>query len=196
MRFLALISLARDILSILATGAGVERLFNSTRDIYYYRRGRLNTDTIQDLIIYLYTSRFNFEEAEYIFLKEFFSRDKVETANEEQNNSLYIYKFDPISDNKEDRMIVEISNRREDEQPTLSTSNEDQVPEYNILLPIPKEGNTQVRRFVRSRKRIRQDNDEQEYYQLQIDNYIIYNLSIYRKYSIIVAVEEGFRHNL
>ena len=115
-------------------------------------------------MIYLCTSRFDFEEAEYTFLKEFFSRDKVETANEEQNDSLYIYEFDPISDNKEDGMIVEISNRREDEQPTLSTGNEDQVPEYDIPLPIPKEGNTQVRGFVRSRKRTRQDNDEWEYH--------------------------------
>ena len=66
-------------------------------------------------MIYLCTSRFNFEEAEYTFLKEFFSRDEVETANEEQNDGLHIYEFDPISDDKEDRMIVEISNRREDE---------------------------------------------------------------------------------
>ncbi|OQD79088.1 hypothetical protein PENSOL_c339G11796, partial [Penicillium solitum] len=85
-RFPALASLARDVLSIPATGAGVERLFNSARDICHYRRGRLNADTIQDLMMYLCTSRFDFEEAEYTFLKEFFSRDEVETANEEQND--------------------------------------------------------------------------------------------------------------
>ncbi|KAJ5824409.1 hypothetical protein N7447_006749 [Penicillium robsamsonii] len=85
----------------------------------------ISITTAEDLMIYLYTSRFNFEEAEYTFLKEFFSRDKVETANEEQNDSLYICEFNPISDNKEDRIIVEISNRREDKQPTLLTSNED-----------------------------------------------------------------------
>lgn len=32
-----LTNLARDILSILAIGVGIERLFNSARDIYYYR---------------------------------------------------------------------------------------------------------------------------------------------------------------
>ncbi|KAJ5661918.1 uncharacterized protein N7477_009534 [Penicillium maclennaniae] len=37
---------ARDIFSIPATGAGVERLFNSARDICHYRRGRLNSITI------------------------------------------------------------------------------------------------------------------------------------------------------
>ena len=93
-------------------------------------------------MIYLYISRFDFEEAEYTFLKEFFSRDKVETANKEQNNGLYICEFDPISNNKEDRMMVEISNRGEAEQPTLLTSNNNQDPEYDTPLPIPKEGNT------------------------------------------------------
>lgn len=163
-RFPALASLARDVLSIPATGAGVERLFNSARDICHYRRGRLNADTIQDLMMYLCTSRFDFEEAEYTFLKEFFSRDEVETANEEQNDGLYTCEFDPISDDEEDGMMVEISNRGEAEQPTLSTSNDDQDPECDAPLPIPKEGNTQVRGFVRSRKRTRQDNDEWEYH--------------------------------
>lgn len=32
-------SLARDIMSITATEAGMERLFNSARDIGHYRRG-------------------------------------------------------------------------------------------------------------------------------------------------------------
>ncbi|KAJ5378251.1 uncharacterized protein N7496_005660, partial [Penicillium cataractarum] len=37
----ALITTARDVLSILVTGVGVERLFNSARDICHYRRGSL-----------------------------------------------------------------------------------------------------------------------------------------------------------
>ncbi|CAG7970681.1 unnamed protein product [Penicillium nalgiovense] len=45
-RFPALSALARDILLIPTTGAGVERLFNTARDICHYRRGRLYASTI------------------------------------------------------------------------------------------------------------------------------------------------------
>ncbi|KAJ5806684.1 hypothetical protein N7474_010276 [Penicillium riverlandense] len=45
-RFPALAAMARDTLSVLATGSSVERLFNTTRDICHYRRGRLNATTI------------------------------------------------------------------------------------------------------------------------------------------------------
>lgn len=44
-RFPAIALLARDILSIPATGAGVERLFNTARDICHYRRGRMKSET-------------------------------------------------------------------------------------------------------------------------------------------------------
>ena len=40
-RFPAIAALARDTLSFPATGAGVERLFNTARDICHYRRGRI-----------------------------------------------------------------------------------------------------------------------------------------------------------
>ncbi|KAJ5171647.1 hypothetical protein N7492_004240 [Penicillium capsulatum] len=40
-RYLRSINLARDILTTPASGSRVERLFNSTRDIYHYRRGSL-----------------------------------------------------------------------------------------------------------------------------------------------------------
>ncbi|KAJ5463432.1 hypothetical protein N7475_008376 [Penicillium sp. IBT 31633x] len=44
--FLVLSRLTHNLLSVLATSAGVERLFNSARDIYYYRRGSLYKATI------------------------------------------------------------------------------------------------------------------------------------------------------
>lgn len=44
--FPALADLARDILTIPATRARVERLFNSTRDVCHYRRGSLKPSTI------------------------------------------------------------------------------------------------------------------------------------------------------
>lgn len=53
--------LTRDLLSVPATGAGVERLFNSARDIYHYRRGSLHEATIQDLMMYMCSEKFTLE---------------------------------------------------------------------------------------------------------------------------------------
>ncbi|KAJ5903919.1 hypothetical protein N7504_006302 [Penicillium tannophilum] len=55
--FPAITALIRDILIIPATGARVERLFNTTRDIYHYRRGRIKSKTIKELILFLYILR-------------------------------------------------------------------------------------------------------------------------------------------
>ncbi|KAJ5931406.1 hypothetical protein N7516_005895, partial [Penicillium verrucosum] len=54
--------LTRDTLSFLVTSVGVKRLFNTARDICYYRRSRIKLKTIKDLIIFLYTLRFDIEE--------------------------------------------------------------------------------------------------------------------------------------
>ena len=43
--------MAKDILSIPASGVGVERLFNTARDICHYRRNRLNADTIEMIML-------------------------------------------------------------------------------------------------------------------------------------------------
>lgn len=50
--------MAQDFLAIPASGVGVERLFNSARDICSYRRGRLEADTIHGLMLQLTTDRF------------------------------------------------------------------------------------------------------------------------------------------
>src|SRR5205814_9819476 len=42
--------MARDILAVPASGAGVERLFNIARDICNFRRGRLHGETIRKLM--------------------------------------------------------------------------------------------------------------------------------------------------
>jgi hypothetical protein len=64
-------SLARDILLIPASDAGVERLFNSTQDIYYYCRGSLQPQTVLDFIMYIYTSQFKIYKEERIILSEY-----------------------------------------------------------------------------------------------------------------------------
>jgi hypothetical protein len=84
--FPALASLARDVRSIPATGAGVERLFNSARDICHYRRGSLNSTTIQDLMMYVCTTRFEVEEEQLAFIREFFSKQEREVMIEEKNS--------------------------------------------------------------------------------------------------------------
>lgn len=72
-RFPTIAALARDVLSFPAIGAGVERLFNTARDIYHYRRGRMKSRTIEDLMMFLCTTRFDMEEQEAKLLEKFFS---------------------------------------------------------------------------------------------------------------------------
>ena len=56
--FFILTRIARDLLAISVSGVNIERLFNNSRDIYYYRRDRLRPETIRLLIIKLYITRF------------------------------------------------------------------------------------------------------------------------------------------
>ncbi|KAG0158397.1 hypothetical protein PDIDSM_5911 [Penicillium digitatum] len=106
-RFPAIAALARDTLSFPATGAGVERLFNTARDICHYRRGRM---------------------------KKIFSQDELEAAKEEREEKLSEIEVDPISDTEEqedeledkpgDAIEVVIEDRPEDipEERPLPTS--------------------------------------------------------------------------
>ncbi|CAG8220528.1 unnamed protein product [Penicillium salamii] len=71
-QFPAIAALAQDALSFSATGTGVERLFNTTRDICHYYRGKIKSKTIEDLMMFLCTSKFDIEEQKAKLLKEFF----------------------------------------------------------------------------------------------------------------------------
>ena len=63
-KYPTLARIARDLFSIPATGAGVERLFNTARDICHYRRGRLSSSTIKDLMVYNRTIKFDIDTEE------------------------------------------------------------------------------------------------------------------------------------
>jgi hypothetical protein len=63
--------IARDILSIPTSRAGVERLFNYARDICYYRCGQLKPDIIKGLILYHFLSKFKLKQAEIEIIKEY-----------------------------------------------------------------------------------------------------------------------------
>ncbi|KAJ5354347.1 uncharacterized protein N7496_012780 [Penicillium cataractarum] len=67
--FLILIALTRDILSIPASGASVERLFNYARDIYYYRRRQLKPEIVKALMLYIYITKFEVKQREINFTK-------------------------------------------------------------------------------------------------------------------------------
>ncbi|KAJ5456131.1 uncharacterized protein N7458_003714 [Penicillium daleae] len=96
----ALARLARDILSIPATGAGVERLFYTARDICHYRRGSLKPETIRDLMMFVCTSKFDIEDDQRMLINEYLSHQEKQAAKEEKD--IKENNFDPISDDEED----------------------------------------------------------------------------------------------
>jgi hypothetical protein len=97
----ALSSLARDVLAIPASGAGVERLFNSARDICHYRRGQLERETIKDLMMWMCATRFEVEQQRLDLMGEYLLASEV-AATEESAPSQTQLDFEPISDNEEE----------------------------------------------------------------------------------------------
>ena len=90
-RFPILYKMARDFLSIATTGVGVERLFNSARDICYFRRGRLDENTIFALMLQLMTDRFMIKE-EFRRQREEGEEDIIDDEhNEEEAEELFQY---------------------------------------------------------------------------------------------------------
>ena len=143
-------SLARDVLSIPASGAGVERFFNSARDVCHYRRGSLQPQTIQDLIMYKCTSRFEIQEEERVMLSEYLSDQEIQAAKEEKTSQQI--SFDPISDNEEDEgpstqaLIASqapsakaLGKRRQNNvTEDLDEEGEDQVDDDGDVIPLPE----------------------------------------------------------
>ncbi|KAI1829204.1 hypothetical protein DTO027I6_9899 [Penicillium roqueforti] len=103
--FPMLASVARDVLSIPATGAGVERLLGSARDICHYRRGSLKPTTIRDLVMYMCATKFDLGEEGLETFRQSFSREERETAEEEKDVQHPQENLDPISDDEEDPRI-------------------------------------------------------------------------------------------
>ena len=93
--------LTRDLLSVPTTGAGVERLFNSARDICYYRRGSLHKATIQDLMMYMCLEKFTLEGQQLTRLEKLIESESQEALKEDK--ALRANKEDatPISDDEE-----------------------------------------------------------------------------------------------
>ena len=93
--------LARDLLSVPATGAGVERLFNSARDICHYRRGSLHEATIQDLMMYICSEKFTLEGEQLARLEKPMESEGQEALEEHEALKANEEDAEPISDEEE-----------------------------------------------------------------------------------------------
>ena len=188
-----LASLARDVLSTPASGAGVERLFNSARDICHFRRGSLKPKTIQDLMMMMCTTRFDIKSEELAFIDEYLSTQEIHARKEEQEAQKKKEEvFDLISDEEED----EEEEEEEEENYTNTISKPVQLVGESILgkrpritateatlpstqtsvmqpededgkdeddIPLPENSSTQRRTSGRVPKRMRRDEDLYEY---------------------------------
>jgi len=162
--------MARDVLSIPATGAGVERLFNSARDICHYRRGSLKSSTIQELMMFMCTEKFDIEEQQLAFLREYRTREENDWAVEEEQVPATQDDLEPISDNEENssaptrrttsqpssnkRQRRAISSRagKQHEQSQVATVESDDDDDDTGNVPLPNQQNTLQRASGRARK--------------------------------------------
>lgn len=151
-------------MSIPATGAGVERLFNSARDICHYRRGSLSPETIRDIMLYMCTTRFDTKGEQRQVLQEYLSEQEIAASSEE----LYIgtHCAEAISDTEEDMemhlhtpAIASLSAVAAGKRPAFNSDDEEDSdadditdPEETSALPLP---DTQQRVSGRMRKRSR-----------------------------------------
>lgn len=149
-RFPILALMAQDFLAIATTGVGVERLFNSARDICTYRRGRLHADTINGLMLQLTTDQFRLKE-EYRVLNDDEEEDTKARVHEEVE--LDGDECDYISDGSDGE------NDATDESPAQSCShharNRNQHRDNTQELPSPTRSHPQ-----RAQKRTRNEADE------------------------------------
>ena len=98
---LSLALIARDILSIPATGASVERLFNSARDICHYRRGSLSSETISALILYMFAIKFDLNKDQIALCERYQSKEEKDLRYSE--NSPFLSESELISEEKRGR---------------------------------------------------------------------------------------------
>jgi len=139
--------MARDIFSIPATGAGVERLFNSARDVCHYRRGRLNISTIQDLMMYKCTTRFEMEDEQLAFIRTL----PICEEGELDEPSKEIEGFELISDTEVDEEVSGLPSIQAGKRPTRVLSDVDESDDDLVSL-MPE---SQIRTSGRVRKRPR-----------------------------------------
>jgi hypothetical protein len=118
----------------------------------------MKSETIQDLMMFLCTSRFDIEEQEAKLLEKFFSHEEIEMGKEEKEEKLDEVEVEPISDTEEDMDGIEDELELDEHDEACLVIIEDQT-QSEPLLP----GNiTQVRSSGRKRKS--RDDDLFEYH--------------------------------
>ncbi|KAI9039816.1 hAT family dimerization domain-containing protein [Aspergillus affinis] len=149
-RFPAIALLARDILSIPATGAGVERLFNTARNVYHYRRSRLKSETVKEIMLFLCVTRFDLKDTEAKQLEQLFTLEEIELVREQNHENLeeieIEIEIDIISDEEEEE-VEEVS------PGLINMDSEPQLPETTTQL-----------RVSRRKRKSRADDDFEQYW--------------------------------
>ncbi|KAJ5877235.1 hypothetical protein N7455_000700 [Penicillium solitum] len=134
--FPVLSRLARDLLSVPATGAGVERLFNSARDICHYRRGSLHEGTIQDLMMYMCSEKLTLEGQQLIRLEKPLESESQEALEEDEALKAIEEDAEPISDNEE---IEESENLEGNSEPEET---------YQVQCTVVETGRSSIHRHI------------------------------------------------
>jgi hypothetical protein len=67
----------------------------------------MKSHTIEDLMMFLCTSRFDIEEQEARLLEKFFSHDELEAVKEEKDDNLDDIEIEPISDTEEQETSID-----------------------------------------------------------------------------------------
>ena len=125
--------MARDFLAVAASGVGVERLFNSARDICSYRRSRLDGGTIQKLMLQMTTDRF-LVKSEYRRMQEDNDeQDFVDEMFEHDSEDSTVCNY--ISDKGEDDNDAEDDNNAEDVEDDGGVEDDETTPKANHLRP-------------------------------------------------------------
>ncbi|KAJ5720934.1 uncharacterized protein N7483_008868 [Penicillium malachiteum] len=113
--------IARDTLCVPATGAGVERMFNYARDLCHYRRGSLKPETIENLMLYMCSTKFETEEDRLQFIRASMLEeqaaigsheysDEIENPEEEVEEEIQVDDvFNYISDDDVEEVDEEVS---------------------------------------------------------------------------------------
>jgi hypothetical protein len=104
-------------------------------------------------MMFLCTSRFDMQEEQFKFLKEFFSHDEIEAVNEERDDSTDQFDIDPISDDEEE-------DTQGQEETQRSKSPEDHSEHDSPDLPMIEGVDTQKRTSGRVRKRVRREDSD------------------------------------
>ena len=93
----------------------------------------MKSRTIEDLIMFLCTSRFDIEEQEAKLLEKFFSYEEIEAVKEERDNKLDHVDIEPISDTEEQEESIQEDVIQDNEASLLDIDEpEFPLPDYSI----------------------------------------------------------------